>query len=123
MTTQEIAQKLCDHCRNHTEARGLEELYADDARSVEPMAYGDQSPVSEGHGAIKAKQDWWTGAMEVHSVQTDGPSFHGDTFALIFERDCTEKASGNRWQSKEVGLYEVADGKIVKESFFMTPMG
>ena len=42
MTTQEIAQKLCDHCRKHTEARGLEELYADDARSVEPMAYGDQ---------------------------------------------------------------------------------
>ena len=38
MTTEEIAKKLCEHCRNHTEAQGLKELYAEDAESIEGAA-------------------------------------------------------------------------------------
>ena len=123
MNTQEIAQKLCAHCHNHTEMQALEELYADNAVSVEAMAPEGQSPVSEGRDAIKAKHDWWGSNFEVHDFSLEGPFVNGDKFSVVFHIDATDKSSGNRWNSKEVALYEVENGKIARESFFMAPMG
>jgi len=123
MNTQEIAQQLCNHCQNHTEAQGLDELYADDAVSVEPMAGEGQNPVSNGRDAIKAKHDWWASNFEVHDFNLEGPFVNGDKFSVIFDLDVTENSSGNRWKAKEVALYEVENGKIARESFFMAPMG
>ncbi len=123
MDTQEIAEKLCDHCRNHTEAEGLKTLYAEDAVSTEPMAMEGGSAVSQGVAAIQAKHDWWGENYEVHEASLEGPFVNGDKFSVIFEMDVTEKASGNRWKGKEVALYEVENGKIARESFFMAPMG
>ena len=123
MNTQEIARKLCEHCKNHTEAQGLKELYAENAVSVEPMAPEGMNPVSEGMAAIQAKHDWWGENFDVHEFGLEGPFVNGDKFSVIFELDTTEKATGNRWKAKEVGLYEVENGKISRESFFMAPMG
>ena len=61
--------------------------------------------------------------FEVHEANLEGPFINGDKFSVIFELDVTQKATGERWKAKEVALYEVADGKIVRESFFMAPMG
>ncbi len=123
MTTHDIAKKLCEHIDNQTEAQGLDELYAPDAESVEPMSPPGMDPVSKGVDAIKAKHDWWGNAMEVHDFSMEGPFINGDQFSMIYNMDCTDKSSGERWQGKEVGLYEIADGKIVRETFFMMPMG
>lgn len=122
MNTQEIAQKLCAHCQNHTEMQALEELYADNAVSVEAMSAEGQSPVSEGRDAIKAKHDWWGSNFEVHGFDMEGPFVNGDKFSVVFEIDATDKSSGNRWKAKEVALYEVENGRIARESFFMAPM-
>lgn len=122
MNTQEIAEKLCEHCRNHTEMQGLDELYADDAVSVEPMAPEGMDPVSKGRDAIKAKHDWWGSNFEVHDFDMEGPFVNGDKFSVVFEIDATDKSSNQRWKSKEVALYEVENGKIARESFFMQPM-
>ena len=123
MNTQEIAQQLYQHCQNHTEAQGLKELYAADAVSIEPMAPEGMNPVSKGVEAIQAKHDWWNTAFEVHDVKMEGPFVNGDRFSVIFEMDATDKSSGNRWQGKEVALYEVENGKIARETFMMMPMG
>ena len=123
MNTQEIAQKLCEHCQNQTELQGLDELYAKDAVSVEAMTPEGVDPVSTGVEAIKAKHDWWGSNFEVHEFNLEGPFVNGDQFSVIFELDTTEKATGMRWKAKEVALYEVNDGKIVRESFMMMPMG
>jgi len=123
MSTQDIAQKLCEHCRNHTEAEALDELYAENAVSVEPMAPEGQSPIREGRDAIKAKHDWWAANFEVHDFELEGPFVNGDKFSVIFGIDATDKSSGQRWKAKEVALYEVEGGKIARESFFMAPMG
>ncbi|MDV6034766.1 MAG: nuclear transport factor 2 family protein [Phycisphaera sp. RhM] len=122
MNTREIAEKLCEHCRNHTEAQGLHELYAENAVSVEPMAPDGQSPVTEGRAGIEAKHDWWNRNFEVHSAELEGPFVNGDSFSVIFDIDTTDRNTGQRWKAKEVAVYEVADGKIVRESFFMAPM-
>ena len=123
MNTQEIAEKLCEHCRNHTEMQGLDELYAEDAVSIEPMAPEGMDPVSKGREAIRAKHDWWYSNMKVHSADFEGPFINGNSFALVFEIDAEDKNSGQRWKAKEVALYEVEGGKIARESFFMAPMG
>ncbi|MGF1500951.1 MAG: SnoaL-like domain-containing protein [Paracoccaceae bacterium] len=117
-----IADQLVAHCRNHTEAEGLATLYAADAVSVEPMPMpGTDSREARGLEAIKAKHDWWNRTMEVHGGSTSDAFVHGpDRFAVIFEADATDKTSGQRMQMKEIGLYTVADGKIVREEFFYT---
>jgi hypothetical protein len=123
MSTREIAEKLVEHCKSHTEAEGLKTLYAEDAVSVEPMAPEGMDPVSKGRDAIRGKHDWWNSTMEVHSSELEGPFLNGDNFSVVFEIDATDKSSGQRWKAKEVALYETDGEKIVKESFFMMPMG
>jgi ketosteroid isomerase-like protein len=47
------------------------------------------------------------------------PFLHGDDrFAVIFDIDATEKATGQRMPMREVAVYHVADGRIVREEFF-----
>ena len=122
MNTQEVAERLCQHCRDGTEERGIEELYSQDIVSVEPMAGPGRDPVSKGVDALKEKHTWWAENYEVHGTGVEGPFINGDKFSVIFDIDVSERASGQRWRAKEIALYEVEDGKIVRESFFMAPM-
>lgn len=117
---KEIAEALVAHCRAGTERQALETLYAPDAVSIEAAAMSDDpSPEKRGVEAIKAKHDWWDGATEVHAFSVEGPFLHGeDRFGVIFELDVTMKDSGQRSAMKELGLYTVAGGKIVREEFF-----
>ena len=116
-----IASKLVEHCRNGTEREGLQELYAQNAESVEAKDGPSGSRVAQGRAQIRGKHDWWAENFEVHSSSADGPYIHDNSFAVIFEMDVTEKASGERSQMKEVALYHVSDGKIVREEFFAAP--
>lgn len=123
MSVKDIAEKLVQHCNTGTEAEALKTLYADDAVSIEPMAPEGQSPVSEGRAAIEAKHEWWNNTMKVHSAELEGPFINGNNFSLIFEIDAEDTTTGQRWKAKEVALYETDGDKIVRESFFMAPMG
>lgn len=120
MTLNEIAEKLVSHCRNGTEAEGLNTLYAEDCVSVEAAVMpGSDSREANGLDAIRGKHAWWDNAVEVHAFTADGPYPHGDDkFAVIFEADTTMKDTGQRMQMKEVGVYHVKEGKIVREEFF-----
>jgi hypothetical protein len=84
--------------------------------SIEPM----EGPMArcEGAEAVQAKGAWWVSAYEWHGGDVEGPFVHGDQFAVRFTMDVTERASGRRTQMTEVGLYTVADGRIVDERFF-----
>ena len=121
-TNNEIAERLVALCRANDEATGLDELYSPDAVSVESVAGpGMEHRETKGLDGIRAKHDWWNSNMEVHSASVDGPYPHGDDrFALIYEMDATEKASGNRLQFREVAVYHTANGQIMREEFFYT---
>lgn len=122
-STAEIAQKLVAHCEAQTEAEGLKELYHPEAVSVEAMGPPGMDLEIKGVEAIQGKHDWWNANFEVHGGAIEGPYVNGDNFSVIFEIDATDKTSGQRMQMKEVALYQVADGKIVREEFQMKPMG
>lgn len=93
-----------------------ETYWADDVVSIEAQP----SPMQhvEGIAAVRAKTEWWKGAHELHGGDAHGPYVNGDTFAVRFEMDVTQRESGQRFQMDEVALYTVRDGKIVEERFF-----
>lgn len=118
MTLSEIANELVAGCRENRTRANLDALYAPDAVSVEAVDMG-QGRETHGLAGIHGKHDWWEGSQEVHEVTVEGPFLHGDSsFAVIFGMDTTDKASGQRSQMREVAIYHVAGGKIVREEFF-----
>jgi hypothetical protein len=51
-------------------------------------------------------------------MTAEGPFPNGGEFAVIFDLDMTEKATGDRKLTREVGIYSVAEGRIVREKFY-----
>jgi ketosteroid isomerase-like protein len=74
-----------------------------------------------GIDAVRQKHEWWDANNEVHSVQVNGPFLGEDQFAVQFTFDSTFKPSGQRRRMKEMALYTVKDGRIVREEFFYNP--
>lgn len=122
----EVGKKLCEMCNGanrDTTLRVLDELYDDGIVSVEAVEGGEEMPRElRGIDAIRGKSNWWYDNHEVHSAKCDGPYPHvPDKFAAIFDMDVTPKAgpmAGQRFQMREVGLYTVKNGKVVREEFF-----
>lgn len=118
MTLKDVAEELVAGCREGRERANLDRLYAPDAVSVEAadMGHGREA---KGLDAIRAKHDWWESTMEMLGGTVQGPMLHGDDrFAVIFKMKGRDKASGEVSDMEEVGVYHVADGKIVREEFF-----
>ena len=100
----------------------IKDLYSEDIVSVEAAVGEDPTaggPEHKGMDALMKKYEWWDNNFDVHSSSAEGPFLHGsDRFGVIYQIDVTHKASGNRSKMKELGIYTVADGKIVREEFF-----
>jgi ketosteroid isomerase-like protein len=118
MNTMEIARKMVELCQQGKNAEALDTLFADDLVSVEAAAMPGMQRESKGMAAVKAKGEWWMSNHEVHSASTTGPWPHDDRFIVGFQYDVTHKPSGKRMKLDEVGLYQVENGKIVREEFF-----
>jgi ketosteroid isomerase-like protein len=118
MTLREIADALVEGCRTGKEAENLGKLYAEDAVSVEAADMG-QGRETAGLDGIRGKHAWWDEAMEMTGGTVSDPMLHGeDRFAVIFEASGREKATGKTFEMKEIGVYHVKGGKIVREEFY-----
>lgn len=116
MTLNEIAEELVKGCREGREGENLDRLYADDALSVEAMSPEGQDRITRGLNGIKGKHAWWDENATVHDTSVEGPFVGGDdSFAVVFDVDAT--LFGERTKMREVGLYTVKDGRIVREDF------
>lgn len=119
MTTQEIATRLADLCREGKFEEAYKELFADDAVSIEPEAMGPFQKETKGLGNMLKKAETF-GEMveEMHGITTSGPIVAGNSFALKLDLDATMKGRGRSTMS-EICLYHVKDGKVISEEFFM----
>jgi ketosteroid isomerase-like protein len=117
MTTKEIADKVVQLCSQGKFQEAMS-LYSPDIVSMEAGAPPGQSREAKGIAAVKAKSEWWSSNHEVHSVKVEGPLVAGAHFAVTFKLDITFKPQSKRMQMEEIGVYKVADGKIVYEEFF-----
>ncbi len=119
MTVQEIANRLVELCREGNYHGAQQELFSEDAQNKEP----DNSPapgpkLTVGRDAIIAKgKQFMESVEEVHGGSVSDPVIAGNHFAVSLNMDATYKGMG-RQQMNEVCVYEVKDGKIVKEEFF-----
>ncbi len=119
MELKELAQELVAGCREGREKENLGKLYADNAVSVEAMDMSGQGREVKGIEAIRGKHEWWENTMEVTGGEVSDPMIHGtDRFAVIFEMQGKEKASGKEFDMKEVAVYHTKSGKITREEFF-----
>lgn len=120
MKTQELGEKLVAMVREQQFIEAIRELYAEDVESVEAAAMGPQDPSTRGKAAVIAKGEWWAANHELHAMEVEGPFPHGDDrFALIYRFDVTSKPRGGvRAEMREVGVYHVSHGSIVREEYF-----
>jgi ketosteroid isomerase-like protein len=99
------------------------ELYAVNAESVEAVVPpGRDVRIAKGQGAIQAKREDWAAAHDIHKLDADGPYVHPpNRFSVRFEVEVTQKATGRQMTLREIAVYTVEEGKIVREEFFMKP--
>jgi limonene-1,2-epoxide hydrolase len=120
MTTRAIAARLAELCRKGDFETAQKELFAKDAVSIEPYATDDFEKETKGLDEILAKGEKFQSMVEaMHGgVDISDPVFAENSFALSMTMDITMKQKG-RMKMSELCVYEVKDGKIVSEQFFM----
>jgi len=119
MSTTTVATRLVELCRQGKFGQAQEELYAREARSVEPETHAS-GPLGnvEGLAAIRRKAQLFDETCsELHGVTVSEPQIAGSFFSLTMGLDATFKEGGRR-SIDEVCVYEVANDKIVREQFF-----
>lgn len=116
MTTQEVAGRLVQLCREGKNDQAIEELYAENVVSREPK--GSDMELTEGKEAVKNKTIRWEESVEeIHSSSVSDPLVADNHFSLVMDFDATYKEHG-RIAMSELCVYEVKDGKIVADEFF-----
>ena len=117
MTTQDVANRLKELFSENKWQEAQEELFSEDAESIEP-AHSPGLQSVKGLDAIKKKGDDFNNMVEeMHGGYVSDPIVAGNYIAVAMGLDCTYRGMG-RQKMDEIALYEVKDGKIVKEQFF-----
>lgn len=124
MNTRQVADRLVELCRLGEFSRAQDELYAQDAVSLEPEgAPGGALGSVRGLDAIRQKAKAFDQTYEtMHGVTLSDPLVAGDFFAITMGLDATWK-QGGRYSIEEICVYRVRDGKVVLEQFFYTMPG
>jgi ketosteroid isomerase-like protein len=117
MTTTDVANRYDELARQGQWEQIQNELFADNAVSIEP----EHSPglkTVQGIEAIRQKgKQFGEMVEEMHGGYTNPAQVAGNYFAVVMGMDVTMKNMG-RMKMDEIAVYEVKDGKIVKEQFF-----
>jgi hypothetical protein len=119
MTTQEVATRFNELAQTGQWDKVQSELYADNAVSIEPESAAAMGMSNaEGLEAIKKKGEAFNQMVEeMHGGYSTEPVVAGNHFTVAMGVDCTMKGMG-RSKMDEIAVYEVKDGKVVKEQFF-----
>jgi|SRR5436190_16262128 len=119
MTTKEIASRFYELTQEGKFEQIHDELFSKQAVSVEPEnAQAGVLRTVSGMDQIKKKgKEWNEAVQEVHSGYSSEPQIAGNHFTVAMGMEVTLKGQP-RMKMDEICLYEVKDGKIVKEQFF-----
>lgn len=123
MNTQQVADRLVELCRRGEFTKAQDELYAQEAVSLEPEgAPAGALGNARGLDAIREKGKAFDQTYEtIHDVTVSDPLVAGEYFSIVMGLDATWK-QGGRYAMEEICVYRVRNGKIVLEQFFY-PVG
>lgn len=100
-------------CAKKKFSQGRHELFAEDV-----VCYEADNKKLKGLRALDKKEKNWIGSMEkIHSLKISKPLVNGNFFSVAFTWDVTYKGQP-RGGWKEIGIYEVKEGKVVLEKYF-----
>ena len=119
MNTEDIARRLVQLCREGKYEQAQEELYADNAVSIEMDGLPEGAlGNAQGLPAIREKGRRWRESIEaIHAAEMSDPLIAGHWFSVSSRIDATYKGMG-RMDMREIAVYRVRDGKVVHEQFF-----
>jgi hypothetical protein len=118
MTTNQIANRLVELCRQGKFETAQKELFAKDAMSIEPHASPAFEKETTGLDAIIEKGKKWENMVEsVNKMEVSEPMVASNSFACTMHMDVTMKDK-QHWDMTELCTYTIKDGKIVVEQFF-----
>lgn len=119
MTIEQVATRLADYCRKEQFTQALQELYADDAVSIEQFEFPGFEKETRGLKAMLAKDEKFSALVESrHGTTVSEPLIAGSSFCFVLTMDIKMKGR-DRDKLVELCVYTVADGKIISEQFFM----
>lgn len=117
MTTKEVADRLAVFFKEGKWTEAQEELFSEDAESVEP-AHSPGLQTVKGLDNIRKKGEMFNSMVEeMHGGYVGEPIVAGNYIAVAMGMDVTMKGAG-RTKMDEICVYEVKDGKITREEFF-----
>jgi hypothetical protein len=119
MTVEQVATRLADYCRKEQFTQALEELYADNAVSIEQFEFPGFEKVTKGLKAMIAKDEKFSAMVESrHGTTVSEPLIAGNSFCFVLTMDMKMRGR-DRERLTELCVYTVANGKIISEQFFM----
>ena len=114
-TALEVAASFTRLLKENDHAAAAATYNADNIVSIEP--FDGPMWLCCGKEEVRRKCEQWRESYQIHSSHVEGPYVNGDEFIVRFKMDVTSMATGRRMTIDEVGLYVVAHGKIVTETF------
>lgn len=118
MTTQEVADRYYELIQKGQSETILNELYSPEIISLEPENDSNVPRCVEGITACKQKeQQFFEQIEEMHGGFCGVPIASNYHFACVMGMDVTYKGKARR-QKNQIGVFEVENGKIVKEQYF-----
>jgi hypothetical protein len=116
MTTEQVANRLVELCRQGKNAEAYRELFAADAVAIEPANNPERE--TKGIENLLKKNDQF-GAMikEFRGQHVSDPLVQGNYFSVSMGLDFIGH-DDKPVQMAEIAVYKTENGKIVKEEFF-----
>lgn len=118
MTTKEVAERYYALIQQHKYHQIQDELYDQNAASVEPENDSQLPLVVQGIDAIRQKEGLFFSQVEqMHEAYMSAPVVSTFFFSMMTGMDVSLKGKGRK-RKEQICVFEVRNGKIVKEQFF-----
>jgi hypothetical protein len=118
MTTQDVADRYYELIQMHQYGQIQDELYAPDAVSIEPVNDSGLPLIVHGIAAMREKESlFFSQVEEMHSSYMSGIVVSTFFFTMMTGMDVTMKGKARR-KKEQICVFEVRNGKIVKDQFF-----
>ena len=115
-SAMEIGSAVVAHLNSgaHDDTPLWDKHWSRDFASIEGMG---ANLAWHGRKAVFEKCQSWMNDNTVHGCRAEGPFVGSTGFSVHITMDVEEKKTGNRRTMREVAVYTVQDGKVVREEF------
>jgi hypothetical protein len=118
MTTQEVANRYYELIQMHRYEQIQNELYTSTAVSIEPENASNLPLVVKGIDELRKKEGlFFSQVEEMHEGYMSEPVVSTFFFSMMTGMDVTMKGK-QRKKKEQICVFEVRNGKIVREQFF-----